>query len=173
MLDRYTWRHNSVLNCIFVALNKLECTYELHVDIGDKFKGISTIPSDILVTAQRPDLVCIDRPNSFICILELSICFENNYDATHDRKLRRYASLITDLENKGYKVNYYAVEIGSRGLVNKDNQGRLKSFFRKTTQGVRWSEIRSKLSTTSLLGSYVIYSSKSDVGWNDPPLIVH
>ena len=172
MLDRYTWRHNSVLNNIFQTLTSLQCTLELRVDIGDKLKGISTIPSDILVTAQRPVLVCIDRPNSSIYILELTICFETNFDAAHKRKLNRYASLTTDLEIKGYKVNYSAVEIGSRGFVNKDNQSRLKSFFRTTSKEVKWSETKTKLSTTSLLGLYVIYSCKGDVIWNDPPLIV-
>ena len=96
---------------------------------ADKSEGESTIPSDILVTAQRPDFVCIYRPYSPICILELTICFETNLDAAHESKFNGYASLTSDLKTKGYKVNYFAVEIGSRGYVNTDNQSRLKLFF--------------------------------------------
>ena len=91
MIDRYTWRHNSVLNYIFQNFARLQCTLELHVDIGDKSKDISTIPSDILLTSQISDLVCKDRPNSSIYILELTICFERNFDAAHERKLNRHA----------------------------------------------------------------------------------
>ena len=122
----------------------------------------------------RQGIICLKKLKGSVVNsrVELTICFETNFDAAHERKIHRYASLTTDLETKGYKVNYFAVEIGSRGFVNKDNQSRLKSFFRKTSKGVKWSETKTKLATTSLLGSYVIYSSNCDASWNDPPLIV-
>ena len=54
---------------LYISNLSLQCTLELHVDIGDKLKGISTIPSShILVTAQIPNLVCLDRPNSSMYI---------------------------------------------------------------------------------------------------------
>ena len=54
----------------------------------------------MFVTAQEP-------------VLALAICFETNFDAVHERKVHRYGSLTAD---KGYNVNYFAVEVRSWGL---------------------------------------------------------
>ncbi len=82
----------------------------------------------ITITTQWPDLVIANRINSTVIILELSVPFEFNISDTHDRKLNRYANLIADIEFKNFKVNYYALEIGSRGYISSENQNRLKYF---------------------------------------------
>ena len=51
----------------------------------------------------------------------------------------------------------YTIEIGSRGFIDKWNEGKLKSFFRKATRSPpKWSEIKKTLSVISLLGSFII-----------------
>ncbi len=66
--------------------------------------GISTIPIDITITTKSPDLVIVNRINSTITILELSVPFETNISDTHNRKLSRYANLIADIESKNFKL---------------------------------------------------------------------
>ncbi len=73
----------------------------------------------ITITTQQPDIVIVNRINSNITILELSVPFETNISDTHNRKLNRYANLIADIESKNFKVNYYALEIGSRGYFQQ------------------------------------------------------
>jgi hypothetical protein len=68
----------------------------MYVDLDKNVKGISTIPTDIVITNQRPDLVCIDRCNKCIYILELTVPFETNFENAHQYKCQRYSSLITD-----------------------------------------------------------------------------
>ena len=91
--------------------------------------GVSTIPTDILITNLRPDLVMLNRSEKAITLFELSVPFETNITATHLRKVQRYEKLIFDLENSRYNVSYYAFEIGSRGFISEENLARLSQFF--------------------------------------------
>ena len=69
--------------------------------------------------------------NKEIILIELSVPFEINIQDTHKRKLERYEKLINDLKGNGFKVFYYAIEVGSRGYIDKENVFRLKFLFRK------------------------------------------
>ncbi len=53
-------------------------------------QGCSTIPTEILITAQKPDLVIYNMEVKEIVIMELSVPFERNIDDTHKRKVDRY-----------------------------------------------------------------------------------
>jgi hypothetical protein len=64
-LGRLTWRHNFVLNHIPGCLKSAlvgKSTVELYCDLeGLQAPGGRSIPADVMVQAQRPDLVIIDR----------------------------------------------------------------------------------------------------------------
>ena len=74
--------------------------------------GNSTISCNVLITTQRRDMVLFDRIEKNIYTLELTICFETNTESTHERKLARYTHLISDMENVGSNILYFAIEIG-------------------------------------------------------------
>jgi hypothetical protein len=61
---RLTWRHNSVLNHIAGCLKSAlvgKSMVELYCDLdGLRAPGGGSIPADIMVQTQRPDLVIID-----------------------------------------------------------------------------------------------------------------
>ena len=88
----------------------------------------STIPSHILPTSQRPDLVLL-FPNRKIYIIELTIPFESNLDNAHTRKHDRYASLISDLRFSSYHTRFFSLEVGSRGFLSDSNYSVLKSIL--------------------------------------------
>jgi hypothetical protein len=62
---RLTWRHDSILNHIAGCLKSAfvgKTTVELYSDLdGLQALGGRSIPADVMVQAQRPDLVIIDR----------------------------------------------------------------------------------------------------------------
>jgi hypothetical protein len=62
---RLTWRHDSVLNQIAGCLKSAlvgKSTLELYCDLdGSQAPGGGFIPADIMVQAQRPDLVIVYR----------------------------------------------------------------------------------------------------------------
>ena len=70
---RYTWRHNSVLNHITnMILQNNPSTLEVFSDISGYDINAGTIPSDVLVTQARPDLLLLNRHEKIICLLELT-----------------------------------------------------------------------------------------------------
>ena len=115
--------------CIYrTTLEPFDNLY-IHVDLPDRLEGISTIPVDIYITNLRPDIFIASKDK--VVLIELSVPFEINVQETHKRKLERYDKLINDIALKDFKVSYYAVEIGSKGYIDKENSSRLKSIFRK------------------------------------------
>ncbi len=94
----------------------------MHVDVCISMGMIAILYvymyAHITITTQRPDLVIVNRINSTNTIFELFVPFETNISDTHNRKLNRYVNLIADIESKNFKVNYYALEIGSRGYIS-------------------------------------------------------
>ena len=82
---------------------------------------IFTITVNIVPTAQRPNVVFMDSTRKLLASLELTICFELNTEATHNRKVFRYASLIGGIAGKGYKVEHFQLETGSRGFISQDS----------------------------------------------------
>ena len=133
--------------------------------------GSSTIPINILVTSQRPDLVIANECKKLITILELSIPFELNIESTHELKVNRYSDLVADLEMLGYTVSYYPFEIGSRGYISPENVSRFKHFMKSHNIPDKYSLIRDTFCKIALLGSYIIYNSKVDKDWVEPSLI--
>jgi hypothetical protein len=122
MLDqgRYTWRHNSVLRIILDTLQDVSApSWKIYCDLegAAKIAG-TTIPPDILPTQQRPDLVLINLATKSIVVFELTIPYDRNIDAAHNRKLDKYAGLKGDLGEQGYDVKLVCVEISSRGLIS-------------------------------------------------------
>ncbi len=86
MLDRYLWRHNSILSYLYsLALSGNITDNITYSDLSNaNMPGISTILIDITITTQRPDLVIVNRINSTITILELLVPFETNISDTHN-----------------------------------------------------------------------------------------
>jgi hypothetical protein len=64
-LGRLTWRHDSVLNHIASCLKSAlvgKSTVKLYCDLDElQAPGDGSIPADIMVQAQRLDLVILDR----------------------------------------------------------------------------------------------------------------
>ena len=80
---RFTWRHNSVLNHLSKALIEANIggKYIIYADLPGMNMNGGTIPPDVLTTAERPDLVFIDRSKKSIDLYELACSFEKNIDS--------------------------------------------------------------------------------------------
>ncbi len=52
--------------------------------------GISTVPTDICVTTQIPDIVMINRSHIIAKLIELTVCFETNFEKSTQRKENKY-----------------------------------------------------------------------------------
>ncbi len=140
MFKRYTWRHDSILNNIHKTdKDSLTADTELDADISADFQGASTIPTVVAIIIQRLHIVTVKKNQHKVIIhFELSLPFEINIDDTHYRKVERYAKLISNIENNGYEVIYYPVEIDARECISNENQSTLKPFLRQTSQQIKF-----------------------------------
>jgi hypothetical protein len=133
---RLTWRHNSVLNHIAGCLKSAPVgngTVELYCDLdGLQAPGVGSIPADVMVQAQRPDLVIVDRSVHVwhvIALVKLTCPWDTDAKRAEERKTARYADLKTDLSNEGWDCSLYLIEFGARGHIIKSVKDRLQSLF--------------------------------------------
>ncbi len=166
---RLTWRHNTILSHIIKLFKSSFSSCSIFADIPGHSTGGGTIPPDILVTKLKPDMVVIHDDGVSIDLIELTVPFETNIDKAHEIKQSKYTHLVQDLEEKGFKCQLFCLEIGSRGLISKDNEQRLQSIFQAGKKQMRI--LREELSRLSLLSSYTIWNARHNAIWEDCPYI--
>ena len=91
MLDRYQWRHDGVLDFLTSTVkmqNRDNPSTKIYADIEHHKINGGTIPSNIVPTGQRPDLVIVEtlEESTKISLVELTVPFERNIDAAIKRK---------------------------------------------------------------------------------------
>ena len=177
-LDRFTWRHDNVLNLIHDKIqNELHAGFHMNIDLVKSNDGQSllidsscdTIPPDIACTSLRPDLTLINRQEKTMYICELTVPFEDNIAKAVERKFRKYESLVADIEGNGYKCNYTSIEIGARGIVGHG----LGSLLKKITvlSKKQRKSMMKEISQMAIKCSYTIFKNRNDEQFNGTILI--
>ena len=78
---------------------------ELFADLeGLRVNGV-TVPPDLALTAQKPDLVIIKRKTKEVFLVELAVPWDcsSNMAAAVQRKSERYQGLASAIEENGFK----------------------------------------------------------------------
>ena len=98
---------------------------------GHRINGL-TIPCNIVVTQQRPDIVVVDNstPQPTVWLFELTCSFKRNIDQAHTRKQIRYTQLELDVKDNGYGCKNIPFEVGSRGNLTLANRSILTSLHK-------------------------------------------
>jgi hypothetical protein len=65
----------------------------------------------------RPDVVAINETIKRIKIMEFTVPMETQIQHWHSTKPHKYESLCQTMEIQGYNLDFYALEIGCRGLL--------------------------------------------------------
>lgn len=153
-LDRFTWRHDSVLCRILESVEKLNSNSKnskvaIYADLPGKLESTSpksTIPEKVLDSypcSQRPDLVFVrfnDRNEPvFCCLFELTVPFDDNIPIRHNDKIKRYdnpihpKSLVAEI-NHHCHCKLFAFEIGCSGILTKGNKQRSRECLDKISK---------------------------------------
>jgi hypothetical protein len=134
---RLTWRHNSILNHIVGCLKSAlvgKSMVELYCNLdGLQAPSGGWIPADVMVQAQRLDLVIIDwldQGRHGIAFVKLTCPWDTNAKRAEERKTVRYADLKIALSNEEWDCCLYLIEVGARGHIIKLVKDRLWSLFR-------------------------------------------
>ena len=86
------------------------------------------------------------------------------------RKEDRYAQLNMDIRSKKYESHLICFEVGSRGVITKDNKQQIKSIFRHVGSR-KCRDAMLTISKLALIGSYVIYNARAEPQWTDVALL--
>jgi len=119
---RYNVRHALILDYLVMIFkeNKYE-NFEVYSDLeGHRVEG-GSIPSKLLVTTDKPDIVIVNKTknNQNVTLVELTCPWdmEENIKKAEKRKCERYSDLVSDLK-KTHKTTLITLEIGVRGYIN-------------------------------------------------------
>ena len=83
----YNIRHDSILSAITETVSRnIPQTTSMTADIGDTYE----FPHHIILTDLRPDLVWWNEAHKSITLVELTVCFETNFEEAAQRKTAKY-----------------------------------------------------------------------------------
>lgn len=199
-LDRYTWRHNLILNILcncldehlrnvnagrrpqkripqnsifFMKAGEVSRKKKKKEKVKDdkEWDGQWSMSADLpeyntrlfpIPTTKKPDIVywCEDR--RVVVLVELTVPHEDNIQAAADRKDERYAPLLEELDEAGWKAKHYPVEIGCRGYVGHRTKNWLFSMGMPNKQV---TSIINDLQATAEQASHWIWLKRDDQTW--------
>ena len=166
--DRYEWRHNNIVIFLFSLFSsqRLEGV-EVYADLeGHRVNGV-TIPPDVAMTSQKPDLVIINRKLKEVKLVELTVPRDTaaNMKAALKRKTERYEELATTIQGNGFKCLNIPLEIGTRGVVNSRNRSVLTQLCHRLKVN-KVSSVVKNCSKLALLGSYTLWNARYSNDWS-------
>jgi hypothetical protein len=91
-----------------------------------------SILADVMVQAQRPDLVILDRSvhgRHRIAFVKLTCPWDTDAKMAEEHKTARYADLKTALSNEGLDCSLYLIKDGEQGHILKSLKDCLRLLF--------------------------------------------
>ena len=86
--------------------------------LGD-LDGSFSFPPHIAFTELRPDIIIFSNKLKRVILIELTCPCEENMEAWHNAKVNKYMPLKSVIENNGWNVDLFAVEVGARGYCSR------------------------------------------------------
>ena len=167
-LNRFEWRHNNIVNYLHSLFSSQGLDgVEVFADLeGHRVNGV-TVPPDVAMTAQKPDLVIINRKSKEVKLVELTVPWDTsaNMAAALQRKTERYNDLANEIQGNGFKCSNIPLEIGTRGIVNVRN----RAVLTQLCHGMKVNKVScvtKNCSKLALLGSYSIWNARYSTDWN-------
>ena len=166
--DRYTWRHNNLVNFI---VNNVDKRLQVFSDLpGMEAPGGGTIPPALCVTRLKPDIVIVDSYTKTLHIYELTVPLSRNIDIRHKEKTEKYTPFFTDIT--GYKTTLNCFEVSSTGYISKSNHDTLGRLHKLMRKDMKKSVFKTNLNSLAWYGSYQIWLSREDTNFNAPPYLI-
>ena len=91
---KFLWRHNNIVNYV----QCLDTTkFTVHSDLPGYTVNGGSIPAELCITLEKPDIVIIDKKEKFVHLFELTVPIEHNIEVRHTEKSNKYAHFVTDI----------------------------------------------------------------------------
>ena len=164
---RYTWRHNCVINYI---VNSGDQKFTVYSDLpGHTAPGGGSIPPELCVTVQKPDIVILNNNTKEINLFELTCPSEKHIETRHKEKSDKYAHFTTDITAYKCKVNCF--EVSSKGFISTRNHTTLSTLHKFMKPSIRVTQFKKNISALSLTASHQIFISRNDATFQAPPFL--
>ena len=85
------------------------------MDLGKQLK----FPENIVETRLRPDIVLVSETSKQVIMLELTVRWEERMEQARERKREKYAELVEESRNRGWRARCLPIEVGGRGFAGK------------------------------------------------------
>ena len=165
---RFTWRHNCVVNYI---VNSVDEKYTVYSDLpGHTAPGGGSIPPELCVTAQKPDIVILDKHKKKVHLFELTCPSEKHIDTRHTQKSNKYAHFLTDITQYTCTVNCF--EVTSKGFISTRNHATLNTLHKFTKPEITKSQFKSNISSLSITASHHIFLCRNEPTFLEPPYLL-
>jgi len=115
--------------------------------------------------------VLLNRTDRVIYIYELTVAFETRIEAAHELKAEKYNGLCNDLCSLGWKVEFHAFEVGSRGHMPDHTKVSLYKLLKLTNHTVAPKTLYSTVSKLIASGSYKLFIARKETSWISPPFL--
>ena len=112
-LQRFTWRHDSILNFLATNLQTVNDSC-LYVDLPG-YKSPSIITGD----TYRPDMLLLPS-NEIIYIIELTVGFESNLRKNAERKKLKYKELVREQNKHFNSVIFVNLSMSALGVFSNE-----------------------------------------------------
>ena len=163
-MGKYLWRHNNTINYIFQSVDTDK--FKVYADLPGHTINGGTIPADLCITAEKPDIVIMDQKTNTLYVIELTVPFESNIEARHTEKSNKYAHFSLDIA--AMNTNVVCFEIGSRGYISTRNSNTLKTLHSFMKPGLKLKTFKDNISALSVYSSYHIFLCRKEPAWSAP-----
>ena len=114
-LDRFTWRHDSILNFV---VKSLQPVINVHSSLYADVNGFLN-PSIITGENYRPDLLFLIQ-SKCLYVLELTVGFESNLKNNAVHKKEKYVNLINEMSRNYRCVRFVNLSMSSLGVFSDE-----------------------------------------------------
>ena len=129
------------------------------------------MPSSLVVTVKKPDIVIVDQKSKSVHIFELTVPGELRLDTAHRLKAESYSHFVTDITTHTVKVIPF--EVGAHtGHINNENKKRLHDLHRFCTKDIKLKKFKENISAITILSSYYIFNCRNQEMWSPPDHIL-
>ena len=122
----------------------------VYSDLPGYTVGAGSIPPELCITVEKPDIVIQDKSNKFIHLFELSVPIETNgnIDKRHKDKSDKYAHFVTNMS--GYDCAVTAFKIGSRKHISARNHSDLYTLHKFVKPGVKLDKFKQNIAALAI-----------------------
>ena len=162
-LNRFTWRHDSVLNFIANIVQPMNFN-NLYVDLPGFL-----IPSIVTGDKYRPDLLLTTKDNC-LYILELTVGYETNLRNNIIRKQEKYTDVIKEQKKHFMSVEFINLSISALGVFDKESSAFLKMLNRLDVSETQTKYYIKKIINICIRSTYYIFCCRNKE-WTNPDLM--